>query len=61
MGFCIYTAKPSQKQLHALQYGENTCGRVNVNLLDVVHKEEHRDMGRNLSCKCEERVSWMAS
>lgn len=61
MGFCIFIAKPSQKQLHALQCGENICSCVNVKLLNVVHKEEHRDMGRNLSCKCEERLIWMAS
>lgn len=28
---------------------ENTCSFVNLNMLDAVHKEEHRDTGRNLS------------
>lgn len=60
MDFCFFIAKPNQKQLHAPQRGENTCSCVNLNILDAVHKEEHRDMGRNLSRGCEERMSWLA-
>lgn len=60
MDFCFYIAKPNQKQLHALERGENTCSCVNLNTMDAVHKEEHRDMDRNLSRGCEERMSWLA-
>lgn len=56
-----FIAKPNQKQLHAPQRGENTCSCGNLNILGAVQKEEHRDMGRNLSHKCEERLSWLAT
>lgn len=48
MDLCFHIVKPSEKQLHAPQHGENTCNCINLNILDVVHKEEHRDMGRDL-------------
>lgn len=43
------------------QHGENACSCVNMNALDAVHREEHGDMGRDLSWECEKGMRCLAT